>query len=85
MVKVSGTGSDIFEKVVEMVAEVFSLDHSRVTPDLRFGVINKWDSLGHINLMLDMEVRFGVDIPPEAIATLLSVKDICAWLKDGGR
>ena len=73
--------NDIPSRVSAMMAEVFAVDGSVIRPDLQFGEIAQWDSIGHINLMLETEIRFGVDVPPDAIAELLSVGKICTFLE----
>jgi len=36
----------------------------------------KWDSLGHLRLILELEKEFGIKIPDERTAEMISVEEI---------
>lgn len=79
------TDTDTYERVAALVARALVIDRSLVNPDLALGSIEAWDSIGHVNLMLEVESSFQLDVPPDAIAELLSVRKICDWLEARGR
>ena len=65
------------ERVQELIAEALQVPMEQVVPDLSFGGIKQWDSMGHMGIMLLLEERFGVPIDADVIATLTSVPAIC--------
>ena len=68
-------------QVQTLLAEVFEVPIEHVTPELEFGDLPQWDSLGHMDLMMRLEERFGVEISTETIAELVSVPAICDYLQ----
>lgn len=63
-------------EVHALVAEILGIDIGRVKGDLAFGELAEWDSLNHVNLMVALEERLGVEIEPEQIVELASVAAI---------
>jgi acyl carrier protein len=63
-------------EVHSLIAEVLGIDIGRVKADLAFGELPEWDSLNHVNLMLALEKRLGMEIGPEQIVELTSVAAI---------
>ncbi len=72
--------SDLLVSVQELVAEALQTPVEQITPELKFGGIKQWDSMGHMGIMLLLEEKFGVEIDAEKIADLTSVPAICAYL-----
>jgi acyl carrier protein len=64
-----------------LLAEVFEVPIEQVTPELQFGDLPQWDSLGHMDLMMRLEERFGVEISTETIAELVSVAAISDYIQ----
>jgi acyl carrier protein len=71
----------VTSQVQMLLAEVFEVPFEQVTPELGFGDLPQWDSLGHMDLMVRLEERFGVEISTESIAELVSVPAICDYLQ----
>jgi citrate synthase len=70
------------ERVQELIAEALQVPMEQVAPDLAFGGIKQWDSMGHMGIMLLLEERFGVPIDADVIAKLTSVPAICTHLAE---
>jgi citrate synthase len=68
------------ERVQELIAEALHVPLEQVAPDLAFGGIKQWDSMGHMSIMLLLEERFGVPIDADVIAMLTSLPAICEYL-----
>jgi acyl carrier protein len=68
-------------QVQALLAEVFEVPIEQVTAELEFGDLPQWDSLGHMDLMVRLEERFGVEISTETIAELVSVPVISDYLQ----
>lgn len=41
----------------------------------------KWDSMNHLNLIVELELEFGVSFEPEEIAVMRSYQDVLRILK----
>lgn len=67
------------EKVLEILKNVFELE--TVDRDCSQETCEKWDSLGQLNLVVELEDAFGVSIEPEEIAGMQSFQDIIRILK----
>jgi acyl carrier protein len=63
-------------EVHALIAEVLGIDIGRVRGELAFGELPEWASLNHVNLIIALEERLGVDIGPEQIVELTSVAAI---------
>ena len=67
------------EKVLNIIKEVFELEDidNNVSQDNCI----KWDSLNHLNLILEIEMEFDVSFDPEEIAEIKSASNILSLLK----
>jgi acyl carrier protein len=43
-----------------------------------------WDSMNHLNLVVELEMEFGVSLEPEEIARMVDFAAICEILKEKG-
>ena len=78
------TNLPLSERVQTLLAEAIQVPPEMVTPDLAFGDLPQWDSLGHMEVMMRLEEQFGVAINADTIAELISVPEICKFLEEGG-
>ena len=62
----------IKEKLTEIISNQFEISKKEITNELKMGDIEKWDSLGHINLMVQIEMDFEIMFEPEDLAVLIS-------------
>ncbi len=69
-------------QVQHLLAEIFQVGAQEISPDLAFGDLPQWDSMGHMDVMVGLEERFGVEISAETIGELTSVPAICAYLEN---
>jgi len=65
------------EEVRRLVAEVLHLAPEQVHDGLSFGDVPEWDSLGHMDLLMTLEGRYGVPLDEEMIARLVTIDAIC--------
>ena len=68
------------EEIRRLAAEVLRLPEAEVHDALSFGDVPQWDSLGHMDLLMALEERYGVELNEEMIANLLSLEAICQYL-----
>jgi acyl carrier protein len=57
--------SDIREKCAKVMAKVFEVDVSRINDETNPDNLPQWDSLGHVQMILELEKMFTVKISPE--------------------
>jgi len=78
------TNPPLVAQVQALLAEAIQAPPDLVTPDLAFGDLPQWDSLGHMEVMLRLEEQYGVAIDADIIAQLVSVPEICKYLEANG-
>jgi acyl carrier protein len=74
--------TNLTEQVQSLLADALQVRPQEVTPELAFGDLPQWDSMGHMEVMMRLEEAFGIEITAETIAALTSVPAICAYLGD---
>lgn len=62
------------EQIKAIMSRVFGL--SEIADDISTATCDKWDSLRHLNLTIEMEMEFGVEFEPEEIAEMKSLDRI---------
>jgi acyl carrier protein len=70
------TKNELFEQIRQLFAEIFGVDAQSIDHETQFGDFPQWDSMGHMDLMVSLESRFGIEISAETISTLTSVPAI---------
>jgi len=50
----------------------------------QMGSVRGWDSLRHVQLLLELETTFNVEIPVDMFGTLTSVASILAYFRASG-
>jgi len=71
-------------QVQTALTQALRLPPEQVTPELAFGDLPQWDSMGHMEVMMVLEAQFGVEINAETIAALTSVPAICTYIQENG-
>lgn len=72
------------EHVQALLSEALQVPEDQITPDLAFGDIPQWDSMGHMEVMISLENHFGIEINPETITDLVSLTTIYGYLQENG-
>lgn len=62
------------DQIIEIMKRVFSTDD--ITPLTSQQNCDKWDSLRHLNLIVELEDAFDMEFEPEEIAEMKSVDAI---------
>ncbi len=70
------------EKVLEILKDLFELDSIDKTCSQM--TCEKWDSMGQLNLVVELESEFDVTLEPEEIGEMKSFDDIIRILKSKG-
>jgi acyl carrier protein len=66
----------ILAGVIDIMAGLFALSPETLTLDSSMETVGQWDSLQHINVIVDVEQRFGIVLSPEEVVQLHSVRSI---------
>ena len=72
--------SSLFPQLQSLIAEAIDIPPDDVHPELAFGDLPQWDSLGHMEIMLRLEDQFGIEMDAELIGELTSVPSITRYL-----
>jgi acyl carrier protein len=71
-------------QVQSTLAEALRVSPEQVGMELAFGDLPQWDSMGHMEVMMALENRFGIEISADTIAALTSIPAICAYIQENG-
>lgn len=67
-------------KVIDIITDQLSLREDEIQADSRFVDDLGADSLDIVELIMEMEEEFDVEIPDEDIENMLSVKDVIDYI-----
>ena len=73
------------ENVRTLLAEALQVPMDKIRPDLRFGDLPQWDSMGHMEIMMNLEMQLGIEVNADTISTLTSIPAICDYLAKNGK
>ena len=71
-----------FKKIAKIIAKHTRVKEEFVTLETTVETIERWDSLTHIKIIVDIEKDFDLKINTSIIGELNSVKSIIQFLKD---
>ncbi len=63
-------------RVSEIVAALFNVPLEQVTEESSSKSLQRWDSLGHLMLVLELEQQFDVQFTPEQVESMTRVDKI---------
>ena len=62
-----------FEQVRSIASDIFGVPAEKITAESSPETIENWDSMQHLNLVLAVEEKFGVQLEPEDIEQMKNV------------
>ena len=77
--------SEIQEKVVKIIVDKLGVKESEVTPEATFTGDLGADSLDTVELIMEFEKAFDLQIPDEAAEKIQTVGDVIALLEEQGK
>lgn len=77
--------ADIKEKVVAIIVDKLGVKESEVTPEASFMNHLGADSLDIVELIMEFEKEFGLEIPDEAAETISTVGDVIAYIEKNAK
>jgi acyl carrier protein len=72
------TEKEVYERLTELFHELFGRDDIVLRPEMTAKDVKGWDSFTHLNLIVGVEMRFGIRIPTNDIEKLNNVGDLVA-------
>jgi len=73
---------DIESRIKKVMANVFGVNVESITEDDSTDTIEKWTSLGHMNLVIALEEEFGIQFNEQAIIELISYPLVVYTVKE---
>ena len=67
--------------LIGFIARVMEVDPSELSEDTEYGSVEKWDSLMHMRLVMEIEEEYDIEIPIEEIPNITSIKDFYQYIK----
>ncbi len=75
------TEEEIFNKIADMISELFSIDRDKITKDLNFQNDLDADSIDFVELVMDLEDTFGAEIPDDDAEKLQTVGEAVKYIQ----
>ena len=74
--------SEITEKVKAIIVDKLGVDESEVTPEASFSNDLGADSLDTVELIMELEKEFDIQIPDETAEKIVTVGDAIAFIEE---
>jgi acyl carrier protein len=65
--------ASVFEQVRTVASDIFGIPADKITAESSPETIENWDSMQHLNLVLAVEEKFGVQLDPEDIEQMKNI------------
>jgi acyl carrier protein len=73
---------EILNKIQEITADRLGVDESDVTPDASFREDLEADSLDLVELIMELEEQFGMEIPDEEAEKITTVEEAVDYVQE---
>jgi len=73
--------SDTFEKISEVIADKLGVEPSKITPEAKFVEDLGADSLDTVELVMQLEDEFNLEIPDEEAEKLTTVSAVVEYIE----
>ena len=71
---------EIFPIVADLISQTLGVSRDQIASELAYGDLPEWDSMGHMNLMMALEEKYGIQISADTITNLVSIPAIIKYL-----
>lgn len=71
-------------RVQAALSEALRISPEQIAPELAFGDLPQWDSMGHMEVVMALEAQFGIEINTDTIEQLTSIPAICSYIEENG-
>lgn len=69
------------EKIIDLMSEIFELPVNEFPAEITQENIDNWDSLRHLNLIVELEDAFDKSFEPEEISEMTSIDKIIEFIE----
>lgn len=66
---------------IEVIATALECDAKSITPDMGLGKHYKWDSLGHVAIIVAIESKYGIEINDSNIEQTKNYADLKNYIQ----
>lgn len=66
---------------ISFIAGVMEVDPAELSEDTGYGTIEKWDSLMHMRMVMEIEEEYDVEIPIDEIPNIKTLKDFYKYIE----
>lgn len=70
-----------FEEIAEIIADQLKIDVDKIKPESKLIDDLKADSLDIVELVMELEQRFNLEIPDDVMPTIVTVKDVVDYIE----
>jgi acyl carrier protein len=70
-----------FEQVRSVASDILGVPADKITAESSPETIENWDSMQHLNLVLAVEEKFGVQLDPEDIEQMKNIGAVAALVE----
>ena len=70
-----------FEQVRSVASDIFGVPADKIVAESSPETIETWDSMQHLNLVLALEEKFGVQLEPEDIEHMKNIGAVAALVE----
>ena len=73
---------DLTERLTKVFRQVFQNDSIVLNPELTADDVDEWDSFSHINLIIAIEIEFGIEFKQNEIQNFENVGALMQCISD---
>jgi acyl carrier protein len=74
--------TELKQKIISIMADIFELDAADIPDNASAGVVENWDSIRHMNLIVALEEEFNVRFNDTDIVDLITIPLIESIIKE---
>lgn len=67
---------------IDFIASVLRVPADSISPDTAYGSIPQWTSIMHLRLVMEIEEKYGVDIPIDEISAIQTIGDFLKYVSE---
>ena len=64
------------QNFINFIADIMGVDPSELSEDTAYGHHEKWDSLMHIRLIMEIEEKYNIEIPIDEVPDIKTIKQL---------